>query len=37
MTASERFAAYLAGKEVDRMPVIEWAPWWDLTVKPLGK
>ena len=32
MTASERFAAYLAGKEVDRMPVIEWAPWWDLTV-----
>ncbi len=33
MTASERFKAYLSGKEVDRMPVIEWAPWWSLTVK----
>lgn len=32
MTASERFAAYLAGKEVDRAPVVEWAPWWHLTV-----
>ncbi len=32
MTASERFAAYLAGKPVDRAPVIEWAPWWHLTV-----
>lgn len=32
MTASERFAAYLAGKPVDRAPAIEWAPWWHLTV-----
>lgn len=33
MTASERFAAYLAGKPVDRVPVVEWAPWWPLTVE----
>ena len=32
MTASERFARYLAGKSVDRMPAIEWAPWWHLTL-----
>ena len=32
MTASERFAAYIAKKPVDRAPVIEWAPWWHLTV-----
>ena len=28
LTASERFARYLAGQSVDRMPAIEWAPWW---------
>ena len=33
MTASERFAAYLAGKPVDRVPAMEWAPWWNLTVE----
>ena len=33
MTASERFQAYLSGKAVDRVPVIEWAPWWNLTVE----
>ena len=32
MNACERFSAYLAGKEVDRAPCIEWAPWWHLTV-----
>ena len=32
MTASERFAAYLSGKPVDRAPAMEWAPWWHLTV-----
>lgn len=32
MTASERFKAYLSGKEVDRAPAVEWAPWWHLTV-----
>ena len=33
LTASERFRRYMAGQEVDRAPVMEWAPWWDLTVK----
>ena len=32
MTASERFAAYLAGRPVDRAPIMEWAPWWTETV-----
>ena len=32
MSASERFARYLSGKEIDRMPVIEWAPGWHLTL-----
>lgn len=32
MTASERFAAFMAGKPVDRTPAVEWAPWWNLTV-----
>jgi len=31
MTAQERFAAILARNPVDRMPVLEWAPWWKLT------
>lgn len=33
MTASERFRRYLAGETVDRCPCIEWASWWNLTVK----
>lgn len=33
MNASERFKRYLSGESVDRMPVIEWAPWWHLTVE----
>lgn len=33
MTASERFRRYLSGEPVDRCPVIEWAPWWNLTVE----
>jgi len=32
MTASERYRAYLSGLPVDRAPVIEQAPWWDLTI-----
>ena len=32
MTASERFRKFLSGEQVDRSPVIEWAPWWHLTV-----
>jgi len=33
MTASERFRKFLAGEPVDRSPVIEWAPWWKLTIE----
>jgi len=33
LTASERFKRFLSGEEVDRAPVIEWAPWWNLTVE----
>ncbi len=33
MTASERFRKYISGEVVDRCPVIEWAPWWNLTVE----
>ncbi len=32
LTASERFARYIKHEPVDRAPVIEWAPWWHLTV-----
>ncbi len=32
LTASERFARYIRREPVDRAPVIEWAPWWHLTV-----
>ena len=34
MRNTERFARLLAGDTgIDRTPVIEWAPWWDLTYK----
>lgn len=32
MTASERIRARIKGEEVDRLPVLEWAPWWNLTL-----
>lgn len=32
MTVSERFHAVMDFKPVDRMPIIEWAVWWDLTL-----
>ncbi len=32
MTTRERFQAVLDGKTPDRLPVIEWAGWWDKTV-----
>jgi hypothetical protein len=28
----ERFRAVMGFRPVDRLPVIEWAPWWDQTV-----
>ena len=33
MNSSKRFKRYLAGEAIDRCPVIEWAPWWNLTVE----
>ena len=33
MNGSERFSAVMNGKKPDRLPVIEWAPWWNLTVQ----
>jgi hypothetical protein len=32
MTAGERFGNLIRGKSFDRLPIIEWAPWWDLTL-----
>lgn len=32
MTAGERFGNLVRGKGYDRLPVIEWAPWWDQTI-----
>ncbi len=31
MTNRERFAAVLNGEKPDRLPMVEWASWWDLT------
>ncbi len=33
MTASERFRAVIRRTPMDRLPVMEWAPWWHLTVE----
>ena len=33
MNGSERFSAILSGRKPDRLPIIEWAPWWNLTVR----
>lgn len=33
MTNRERFQRTFAFQPVDRLPVIEWAGWWDLTIK----
>ncbi|HIY96263.1 MAG TPA: hypothetical protein H9729_01090 [Candidatus Borkfalkia excrementigallinarum] len=32
MNACERFAAVIRGETPDRLPAIEWAPWWDKTI-----
>ncbi|NLG25476.1 MAG: hypothetical protein GX558_08980 [Clostridiales bacterium] len=32
MTARERFRAMMRFEPVDRMPMVEWATWWDATV-----
>jgi hypothetical protein len=33
MTARDRFRAALDGERADRLPAIEWATWWDLTLE----
>lgn len=33
MNNVERFRAALAGEPVDRLPAVEWAPWWDQTLE----
>ena len=32
MTNRERMLAVLNGERPDRLPVVEWASWWDKTV-----
>ena len=32
MTASERFGNMIKGGSLDRLPMVEWAPWWDQTL-----
>ncbi len=32
MTVSERFRAAMRGEPVDRLPMVEWAPYWDQTL-----
>lgn len=31
MTAGERWRAVVSGEPIDRLPIVEWAPWWHLT------
>lgn len=33
MNASERMTALFKGDKIDRLPVMEWAPWWNLTLE----
>ena len=32
MTTRERFQAIVGGRPFDRLPIVEWAGWWDKTV-----
>jgi hypothetical protein len=32
MTTRERFHAVMGFRPFDRLPVLEWAPWWELTI-----
>ena len=32
MTASERINKFFNNEEIDRLPMLEWAPWWNLTL-----
>ena len=33
MTNRERFQKVMNFQKVDRLPMIEWAPWWDKTME----
>jgi hypothetical protein len=33
MNHVERFRAVMDFREVDRLPIWEWAMWWDETIK----
>ena len=33
MTSRERLSAVLSGEKADRLPVIEWAGWWEQTLE----
>jgi len=33
MKANERFGNLLRGRVFDRLPMIEWVPWWDITLE----
>ena len=33
MNAGERIKNLIRGAKIDRLPIIEWAPWWDLTIE----
>ena len=37
MKAHERFIAAAMGQPFDRLPLLEWAGWWDLTRKRWAK
>ena len=32
MTNRERFHKLMNFEKVDRLPMLEWASWWDLTI-----
>ena len=32
MTTRERFRAVVSGQPFDRLPIIEWAMWWNQTI-----
>ena len=33
LTTRERFTRVLRFQQVDRLPVMEWAPWWEKTLE----
>ena len=37
MKCHERMKNFFAGKPVDRLPMLEWAPWWGDTIERWNK